>query len=401
MTSIRYFPILLALISLLSLGTLGFVGLTPPAMAAASQTETALRPEKVQAEGARGRALERARHQARENPSAYRSWKRQLPFWPRKTVLLIELAFMITIGILIGQVLEVAGWIGVLSVLAWPLIRLGRLPKAAGPAFIMAFQSGAVANSMLVTYRDEGTLNNRHLYTSVLVVSCLSLFAHLPTFIVPLGFAFGWMATGALFGVRFAAIALEIILVLIVSSWLSRRWSENRTDFNVPAQTAVIEGVRSGRPAFASREFWRKVWKRSQRTLRRLLLYVVPTFVVMALLEQFQAFDFLAAWLPGLFKPSFLPPQSVAIIPAQAVNMYNGAIAAANFIDAGNLTTKQAVTTILLGSVITAPIRTLRHALPTYLATLGARPGTVMAFSAQALRVLFVLLCTWVMVLVW
>jgi hypothetical protein len=155
------------------------------------------------------------------------------------------------------------------------------------------------------------------------------------------------------------------------------------------------------RPAFVSGAFWKRVWKRSRRTIRRLLLYVVPTFVAMALLEQFKVFEGLATWLPGLFKPAFLPSQAVAIIPAQAVNMYNGAIAAANFVDAGSLTIKQAVTVILLGSVITAPIRTLRHALPTYLATLGARPGTVMAVSAQALRVLFVLLCTWVMVMVW
>jgi hypothetical protein len=288
-----------------------------------------------------------------------------------------------------------------LSVLAWPLIRLGRLPKAAGPAFIMAFQSGAVANSMLVSYRDEGMLNNRHLYTSVLVVSCISLFAHLPTFIVPLGFAFGWMATGALFGVRFAAIALEIVLVLIVSSRLGRRWREDRAGFDALAQAAVIESNRPGRPAFTSPDFWRKVWKRSRHTIRRLLLYVVPTFVAMALLEQFKVFEKLAGWLPGLFKPAFLPPQALAIIPAQAVNMYNGAIAAANFVDAGSLTIKQAVTVILLGSVITAPIRTLRHALPTYLATLGARPGAIMAVSAQTLRVTFVMLCTWVMVIVW
>jgi hypothetical protein len=391
----------LLLLSLLSLGSLGSFALPRPAQAAAAAKPTAVQAEKVQPEGARGRALEQAQRQAKEKPSAYRTWKRKLPFWPQKAVLLAELAVIITVGILIGQVLEVAGWISILSVLAWPLIRLGRLPKAAAPAFIMAFQSGAVANSMLVSYRDEGTLNNRHLYTSVLVVSCISLFAHLPSFIVPLGFAFGWMATGALFGVRLAAIGLEVLLVLMVSSWLSQAWNENRDSFNIPDGTFVEGGRPPARPAFASRDFWKRVWQRSRRTIRRLLLYVAPTFVAMALLEQFNVFEGLATWLPGVFKPAFLPPQAVAIIPAQAVNMYNGAIAAANFVDAGSLTIKQAVTVILLGSVITAPIRTLRHALPTYLATLGARPGTVMAVSAQVLRVVFVSFCTWVMVMVW
>jgi hypothetical protein len=396
--TIRSFLLFLSLLFLLSLGSLA---LDRPVQAAAAAKPTAARAEKVQPEGARGRALEQARQQDQSQPSAYKSWKRRLPFWPQKAVLLTELAIIITVGILIGQVLEVAGWISILSVLAWPLIRLGRLPKAAAPAFIMAFQSGAVANCMLVSYRDEGTLNNRHLYTSVLVVSCISLFAHLPSFIVPLGFAFGWMATGALFGVRLAAIGLEVVLVLMISSWLSQRWNENRDSFHIPGRMVVEGGSPPARPAFASRDFWKRVWQRSRRTIRRLLLYVAPTFVAMALLEQFNVFEGLATWLPGVFKPAFLPPQAVAIIPAQAVNMYNGAIAAANFVDAGSLTIKQAVTVILLGSVITAPIRTLRHALPTYLATLGARPGTVMAVSAQVLRVVFVSFCTWVMVMVW
>lgn len=396
----RIFPFLLILTSL-ALGSLIPIGAQAAVDPQSAARVAAQRAEKVQAEGERGRALERARLQTKTRPSAYASWKRKLPFWPRKGVLLAELALIITVGILIGQVLEVAAWIGVLSVLAWPLIRLGRLPRAAAPAFIMAFQSGAVANSMLVSYRDEGTLNNRHLYTSVLVVSCISLFAHLPTFIVPLGFAFGWAATGALFGVRLGAIALEIVLVLMVSSWLGKRWREDRSVFDQPFRYLGEDGRRPVKIPFFSVAFWLRVWKRSRRTIRRLLLYVLPTFAVMALLEQFKVFDSLATWLPGLFKPAFLPTQAVAIIPAQAVNMYNGAIAAANFVDAGSLTVKQAVTVILLGSVITAPIRTLRHALPTYLATLGARPGTIMAFSAQALRVIFVLLCTWVMVMVW
>lgn len=394
---------LLLLLVLLSLGLGSLVAVSPAtAMEHPSTTEVAnSKPDNIRAEGERGRTLEQARRQTKKNTSPYRSWKRKLPFWPKKAVLLVELAFIIAAGILIGQVLEVAGWISTLSVLAWPLIRLGRLPRAAAPAFIMAFQSGAVANSMLVSYRDEGVINNRHLYTSVLVVSCISLFAHLPTFIVPLGFAFGWTATGALFGVRLAAISLEIVLVLMVSNWLSQRWNEDRARFNIPGQAVAQGGRPLQRLAFASTDFWKRVWMRSRRTIRRLLLYVVPTFAVMALLEQCKVFDYLAVWLPSVFHPAFLPPQAVAIIPAQAVNMYNGAIAAANFIDAGSLSIKQAVTVILLGSVITAPIRTLRHALPTYLATLGARPGLVMAVSAQALRVCFVLFFTWVMIMVW
>ncbi len=104
----------------------------------------------------------------------------------------------------------------------------------------MAFQSGAVANSMLVGQRDAGTLNDRELYTSVYVVSALSLFAHLPTFVVPIGVAFGWEATVALFAVRFLAIGLQIVLTLVISGTvLARFWQGSGTLSGVRVEAAM------------------------------------------------------------------------------------------------------------------------------------------------------------------
>lgn len=359
----------------------------------AEKAAAVVQPQRVKAEGATGKTLVEERR--KEKSGGYKSWKRGLPFWPRKGVLLLELMAVISIGVLIGQILEVSGCVTWLTWLTWPLTGLGKLSSQTGPAFLMAFQSGAVANSMLVSQRDCGQINNRELYTSVYVVSALSLFAHLPTFVVPIGAAFGWEATIALFGVRFSAILMQILLTLLLSRLVFSRLSFGQ-QLRVSAQ--VCE-VRQGRRRQSS--FWATVWSRSRKTLRRLLLYLLPTFAVMATLEYLGAFKWLAATMPQLFSFDFLPPQSLLVIPAQALSLYNGAIAAANFIDSGAISTQQAVIIILFGSMVTAPVRTLRHALPTYVAVLGARPGLVMAVSAQLLRMLFLLLCTWLLMLYW
>ncbi len=350
---------------------------------------------RVKPEGATGKAFaaEKKKH---GGSSGYESWKRKLPFWPRKGMLLLELFVMISIGVFIGQILEVSGSMRVLSVLTLPLTALGKIRRDAGPAFLMAFQSGAVANSMLVGQRDAGTLDNRELYTSIFVVSALSLFAHLPTFIVPIGVAFGWEATLALFAVRFLAIGLQIVVTLLVSRLLLARFGVGTPDALPVAENTPPRSRRQSRDGF-----WTTVWTRSRKTLRRLLLYLVPTFSCMALLEYFGFFSWLGEAMPGLFSFRFLPAQSLAIIPAQALSLYNGAIAAANFIDAGQITTHQAVIVILFGSMVTSPVRTLRHGLPTYVAILGARAGTIMAVTAQVLRVLFLLFCTLGLMLLW
>ncbi|MDH3998854.1 MAG: nucleoside recognition protein [Desulfuromonadales bacterium] len=352
------------------------------------------RVKRVKPQGETGKALAAEKRKG-SDPDSYKSWKRKLPFWPRKGLILFELMVVITIGVFIGQMLEVSGCVKMLSWTALPITGLGKLSHNAGPAFLMAFQSGAVANSMLVSQRDTGQISNRELYTSVYVVSALSLFAHLPTFVVPIGVAFGWEATIALFGVRFCAIAVQIILTLLLSRYLFARLGIGE-GLQVSDQVCEIHQTRRKQGAF-----WNTVWNRSKRTLRRLLLYLMPTFVVMAAFEYYGAFKWLAATMPQLFTFEFLPPESVMVIPAQALSLYNGAIAAANFIDSGAITTHQAVIIILFGSMVTAPVRTLKHALPTYIAVLGPRPGTVMAVTAQMFRMFFLLLCTCALMVYW
>jgi len=330
--------------------------------------------------------------------SAYAKWKMHLRFWPRKAVLLAELALLVALGVFVGQALEIAGFVRAISFVTKPLTALGGLPREAGPAFLMAFQSGAVANSMLVSERDAGKMNARQLYSSVLVVSALSLFAHLPTFVFPVGLAFGKDATIALFLVRVGAIVLEIVCVLLGSRLISGRWTGGcpRLPEMLTSEEANLAevSISDNREMGQSVSFFRKVWKRSRKTFFRLLCYMVPTFVVMGLFEYYGFFTYLSKAVPQLFSLPFLPPESVAIIPAQAMSLYNGVLVAGNFVNTGAITSHQAVVIILFGSIVTAPVRTLKHALPTYLGILGARPGLLMAILAQVLRNLFLLFCT-------
>jgi cobalamin biosynthesis Co2+ chelatase CbiK len=329
--------------------------------------------------------------------SAFDRWKRRLPFWPRKAVLFLQLALVVTAGVFVGQLLEQLNLVRVFSLLARPLTTLGRLPEVTAPPFFFAFQSGAVANGMLVNLRDNGVLDARALFSSVFVVSSLSLFAHLPTYIVPLGMAFGWAATGALFGVRLTAIALQLTAVLLTARFLARRSAAAaRTAAAAPAAAPAPAGSVPARTAV-----WPRVWRGSWRTVRRLLIYLLPTFVLTAWIESSGFFTWLTAQAPGLFRVGGLPAESAAVIGAQAVNLYNGAILAATYVDAGAVTTRQAILILLAGTMLTAPIRTLKHSMSTYIAVLGVRPGVTMAVATQLSRSLFLLPCTVALALIW
>lgn len=368
---------------------------------AAEKRSKSRETQRITPTGERGRAMEKV-YTPEESADDYTMWKRHLPFALRKLVIFLELGLLITLGVVIGQALEMTGVLNRIAIIAWPLLWLGSLPRQAGMAFLVSFQSGRVANTMLASYRDEGLLDGRELYTAVLVVSSLSLFAHLPTFIIPFGMGLGWEAASAFFAVRLFSILLQLAVILSLSRWLVKPWlrgSSGERSVSAAAGTgSAPERLEESAPegSFAAR-----LLKRCRGTLLRLLLYMVPTFVLISALEHWEVFDSMALALPEVFAWSFLPPQAPAIVAAQAVNLYNGGLVAANFVDMGSIDTRQAVIVLLFGSMLTAPVRTLKHALPTYLSVFGARPGTILALSAQVLRMFFLFLCTLLLVLIW
>ena len=89
-------------------------------------------------EGETGKVFVTERQKTR-NSSDYQRWKRHLPFWPRKGMLLCELSLFITIGIFVGQILEVSGSMRLLSVLTLPLTGLGGIKRKPGLLFLWLF----------------------------------------------------------------------------------------------------------------------------------------------------------------------------------------------------------------------------------------------------------------------
>lgn len=339
-----------------------------------------------------------ANNKPKSSISSWDRYKMKLPFWPRKVATFLELGIIIIIGIFIGQILEELGIIRFLSFITWPISTLGKLPQTTSPAFIFALQSGAIANSMLVAQRDNGLLTKRDLYTSVFVVSSISLFAHLPSFIVPLGMAFGWKAATFYFGVRFSAIILQITVILFISSTFFYKKSESayRNISSIAGQ--LPKGTN---PTKVKKHFFKNVWNKSQKSIKRLLVYLLPTFFVVALLEKSGFFEWLGKAMAEIPVLHLLPAQAAAVIAAQAINLYNGAIMAASFVDNGSISIREAILILLTGTLITAPIRTLKHSLGSYVAILGARPGMIMAIATQFTRSFFLLLFIIGCALVW
>jgi hypothetical protein len=103
--------------------------------------------------------------------------------------LLARLMIFITVGLIIGQVIEAAGWIKGMSLVALPLFRFGRLGDHCSSAFTAAFFSGVTANAMLLDFFKDGHITRRQLFLTNFINQLPAFFLHLPTtffIVVPL-----------------------------------------------------------------------------------------------------------------------------------------------------------------------------------------------------------------------
>jgi hypothetical protein len=70
----------------------------------------------------------------------------------------------------------------------------------------------------------------------------------------------------------------------------------------------------------------------------------------------------------------------------------SGFAAAGALMDAGVITTQQTVLALLIGNIIAAPIRTLRHQVPWYVGVFSPRMGLELLLMGQGFRIVSLIL---------
>jgi len=291
---------------------------------------------------------------------------------------LTRLMLFITLGLLVGQIIEASGWIKTMAVLARPLFQFGRLGDYCSAAFTAAFFSGVTANAMLLDFFKEGLISRRQLYLSNFINQMPAFFLHLPTtffIVIPLT---GW--AGALyFLITFLAVGLRTVFFLIYGRLtLPPLATENEK----PPENAT-----KGKGMGVSR-IWDRIKLRLPRRLARITVYVVPIYTLVFVLNAMGMFKLLREALAGYVVTSFMPMESLSVIILSfAAEFTSGFAAAGALLEAGVLTIKQTVLALLIGNILAFPVRALRHQLPRYIGIFSPKMGTQILIMGQGFRV--------------
>ncbi len=291
--------------------------------------------------------------------------------WP-----LLRLLFFIALGLFIANLIEALNWTRAMAKLAAPLVRAGRLQDVAGASFSMAFFSGVAANSMLSEAHAKGEMSNRELILSNMFNSLPTYFTHLPTmFFITLPFI-GWAAF-LYVGLTFISAVMRTACIVALGHYLLPP---------LPEGCIVCRLDEHRSPGF--KDAVRKSWLRLKKRMRRVAFFTVPIYIALYALREAGLFIWLEKFMAEHVSVlSFLPPQAISIVIFHVAAEFTAGLAAAGaLLQDGGLGANQVVMALLVGNILSTPMRTFRHQFPYYAGIFKPRMALKLILYNQVLR---------------
>jgi hypothetical protein len=312
------------------------------------------------------------------SPTISSSFKDPVFLWKRLVKPLLRMTLLISIGLFAGQIIEASGWTGRLSAIVRPLMSWGHLPDGSGASFTTAFVSGTAAQAMLVTFHEEGKITRKEVILTSLLNGLPAYFLHLPTtffIILPLAGQAG-----------FLYLVLTLLATLLRTAGLV-----TYSRFALPPRP--VEMVDEKKKKKDWQALIKDTWQKFVKRLKRIMLLVVPVYLVVMLVSQLGFFTWLRLKLAGGITSTVVPIESMSVVIFSLVAEFTSGFAAAGaLLEAGTLTIRETVIALLLGNVIATPVRALRHQLPYYMGIFQPKLGGVLIALGQTLRVISVII---------
>lgn len=293
--------------------------------------------------------------------------------WP-----IIRLLFYISLGLLLANFIESLNWTHKVARISRPLIRIGHLPETVGVSFSMAFFSGVAANTMLSESYESGVITKKELILANLFNSLPSYFLHLPTVF----FITAPLIKGAAFiyvGLTLLASIIRTVAILIVGRIIL-------TDSKIASSAEVTVPEAERRTV---RQAIDKSWHRFKKRIKKIIKFTVPIYTIIFFMNRAGMFGFMESLLSEhLGVLSWLNPQTVSIVVFHVAAEFTAGLAAAGaLIDAGHLGYRDIILALLVGNVLSSPMRAVRHQFPYYAGIFSPALALELILYSQAFRI--------------
>jgi hypothetical protein len=284
---------------------------------------------------------------------------------------LCRLVAVMAFGLIAAQALETFGWTSSIARLAAPLVRLAHLSPVSGAAVSLSFASPSAANAMLAEGLAGGTVSRKELVIATIINSTPAFFVHLPSL---LAMAYSFLGAYAL-----AYVGLALAAAVF------RTWGAVLAGRLLLAPSGEGDGAHRAAPRAGT---VRAMFLRFRKRLTKLCLFTIPVYCLIVIAQRAGVFASMEAFLasrPGALF--FLHPASLGIVILFVAAESGAAFAAAAaLMHGGALPPEQAVTALLVGNILSSPMRALRHQLPSYAGFFSPSTALLLVGVNQSLR---------------
>lgn len=293
--------------------------------------------------------------------------------WP-----LLRLLGYVSISLFLANLIESLNWTTKIAALARPLLRLGNLSDISSASFTMALFSGISANTMLSEAYEQNKISRKELILANLFNSMPTYFLHLPT----VSFITAPMIKGAAIiyvGITFSAAILRTFSILVISRFILPRPERNNE--------MQVEGPKEAGDGWNA--ILEKSWMRFRKRIRSIIRFTIPIYIIIFWLHKAGIFTTMEKMMATYF--SFLPwltPQSMGIITLQIAAEFTAGLAAAGaLLQAGSMTYREIILALLVGNILSSPIRAIRHQFPYYAGIFQPKVAAELIFYNQIFRI--------------
>jgi hypothetical protein len=146
-------------------------------------------------------------------------------------------------------------------------------------------------------------------------------------------------------------------------------------------------------PPARKEKIFQEIWRKFRKRFSRVALYTLPIYFLIFLANDWGLFKWLREAAASHVALSFLPVEAASVVVfSVAAEFTSGMAAAGAFLQTGVLTVHQTVLALILGNIVSTPIRALRHQLPTHAGIFSPGLGTQLLLLSQGVRLLSLVL---------
>jgi hypothetical protein len=296
----------------------------------------------------------------------------------------MKAVLLITAGVIFANIILESSVMRKVSPLIRPFCQASNLPKEGAFSLFASFLNPTAGKSTLAGFYHEGKIGEKETILTLLmstfpIVIGESLFrVHAPIALVLLGPVIGgiYLALG--------------LLSAFLQSFVAFIYAKVR--FSPP--TCIDDQIYAEAPGLSSNQKLKTALKKSVTSLKQILPIMVVAFVVIEVLFDQGIMNYISVVFDPVLRVLDLPGEVITALVAELAHFSAGYATVAALLTKGVITAKQAILTLLIGSMVTITLVYVKYSFSMYLSLFGklGLKITVITYLSSMIAKLFTFL---------